>query len=55
MCVTELEAGAIQFHFLKAMDLSNEMALFHCLRTQLETQEASCLDSGSSRKTFRVC
>lgn len=37
------------------MDLSNEMALFHALRMQLETREASCLDSGSSRKTLRVC
>jgi len=45
ICVTEVKAGAIQFHFLKVMDLSNEMALSHRLRTQSETQEASCLDS----------
>lgn len=29
MCVTEQEAGAFQFHFLKAMDLSNKMAQCH--------------------------
>lgn len=54
MRATEQQAGAIWFHFLKAIDLSNKMAWCHGLRMQLETQEASCLDSCSSQEPFRV-